>query len=197
MLTKLAATLLMSLIAVSGLRAEPNPELQQLESNNAQLSSQEMINELAEKKLDLENQQASERLGADKEMAAKRYDAERQMVHDLAWNSWVLFAIAMALFCYLRDKRRHETIRVMIEKGVPVTPELLDNLRKKRSPRPAYDPRGYLFWGIILTLVATAWMIVCPWGAGRSAAWIVLAVGVANLILWFIDKAHSNGGQSK
>ncbi len=195
LLMKLAATLLLSLIAVSRLHAEPNSELQQLESNNVQLSS--LQTELIEKKLDLENQQASERIRAEKEMAAKRYDAQRNMVHDLAWNSWVLFAIAILFFCYLRDKRRHETIRVMIEKGVPVTPELLDGLRKKRSPRPAYDPHGYLCWGITLTLVGVALMMIFKWDAGRAAAWIVLAIGVANLILWFVDRSFSSGGQSK
>jgi hypothetical protein len=120
------------------------------------------------------------------------------IIHDLAWNSWVVLVIAIFFFGYLKDKRRHETIRLMIEKGTPMTPELLDGLRKKsRLGRSTYDPNGYLCRGIVGTLVAIALMISFQWGAGRFAGWIVLAVGVAHLILWVIERAHSNGGPSK
>jgi len=147
---------------------------------------------------------ASEKTGLDNEkhMDNSRSDNHRSLVHYLSWDSWVIFAIVFGVaglyVTNLRDKRRHETIRLMIEKGTPVTPELLDGLRKKSSSgAKAHDPHGYLCWGITEVLVAIALFIVFPYGAGRTAAWIVLAVGVANLILWFIDRAHSNGGQSK
>src|SRR6185312_15030247 len=115
---------------------------------------------------------------------------------------WVVFAIVFGVgglwLDNLRDKRRHETIRVMIEKGTPVTPDLLDGLRKKsRFGKHTYDPQGYLCWGITEVLVAVALLLAYSSGGAHTAGWIVLAVGAANLILWFIDRAHSNGRQTK
>jgi hypothetical protein len=132
-------------------------------------------------------------------MVNNRVDSHKMIVHDLAWNSWVLFAISIYFFGYLKDRRRHETIRMMIEKGTPITPEILDGLRKKsRFGARAYDPQGYLCWGITEVLVGIGLMIAFPHNGGAHAAgWIVLAVGIANLVLWFIDRAHSNGSQSK
>jgi hypothetical protein len=34
-------------------------------------------------------------------------------------------------------------------------------------------------------------------GGASKAAWIVLMVGVANLLLWCIDKLFGNSGQNK
>ena len=175
------------------------------------------LKDLEKTRLDKEKDVEKTRLDNDKDIEKTKLDNDKQVVinrddghkammqnltdvlHDLAWNSWVLFAISIFFFGYLRDRRRHETIRMMIEKGTPITPEVLDGLRKKpRLGARAYDPQGYLCWGITEVLVAAGLMIAFPHVAGaRGAAWIVLAVGVANLILWVIDRANSNSGQSK
>jgi len=169
--------------------------------NEKQTERAKMDNEkeLARAKMDNEKELESAKLDNDKQVAINRTDSGKMMVHDLAWNSWVLFAISIFFFGYLKDKRRHDTIRLMIEKGTPITPEVLDGLRKKpRLGARAYDPQGYLCWGVTEVLVAGGLMIAFPYVAGaRAAAWIVLAVGVANLILWLIDRAHSNGRQTK
>lgn len=190
-LNKLAAALLLGFLAISPLKAQNTPSVE-AETNVAAKSSPEIEKE----KLQLDKELARDRLNAEKEMAANKNDAQRMMVHDIAWNSWVIFVIAIFFFGYLRDKRRHETIRLMVEKGTPLTPELLEGLRKKRSNRASYDQRGYLCWGVTEILVGGALIVVFHGGA-RMAGWIVLAVGIANLILWFIDKKYSNGGQSK
>jgi len=182
-------------------KLEADKDLEKTRMDNAKdLENTRMDNEkdLEKTRMDNEKDLEKTRLDNEKQMANSRSDNHRSIVHDLAWNSWVLFVVAIFFFGYLRDKRRHETIRLMVEKGTPITPELLDGLRKRsRFGARSYDPQGYLCWGITETLVAIALMIAFPYGGGRTAGWIVLAVGLANLILWVIDRAHSNGGQSK
>jgi len=204
-LNKFAAAALLSLLAISPLLAQNTTPIE-VDTNKTAAASEavqkqklEIDKDLEKTRMDNEKDLEKTRLDNEKQMANSRSDNHRSIVHDLAWNSWVIFVIAIFFFGNLKDKRRHETIRLMIEKGTPMTPELLDGLRKKsRLGRSAYDPNGYLCWGITETLVAIALMISLHHvEGGRIAGWIVLAVGVANLILWFIDRAHSNGGQSK
>ena len=144
--------------------------------------------DLERMRMDNEKDIEKTRLDNEKSMVNNKSDNHRLIVHDLAWNSWVLFVIAIFFFGYLRDRRRHETIRLMIEKGTPLTPELLDGLRKKSrmTVRTAYDPHGYLCWGVTLVAVGLGLLFV-----SRPAAAIVGAVGVANLILWGIDRVNS------
>ena len=210
---KLAAGVLLGLLVISPVPAQnaapieagtnnssyseslqkPNPD------TNVERTRIDALKDLEKTRMDNEKDIQKTRLDNDKSMVNSRVDAHKMIIHDLAWNSWVLFAISIFFFGYLRDRRRHETIRLMVEKGTPLTPEILDGLRKKpRLGGRAYDPQGYLCWGITEVLVGIGLMIAFPHNGGAHAAgWIVLAVGIANLILWFIDRAHSNGGQSK
>jgi hypothetical protein len=214
LLNKCAVAVMLTFLAISSLTAQntapieadtnrtaPNSggaEILWKPSETIQKQKLEIDKDLEKTRLDNQKDLEKTRLDNEKAMANSRSDAHRLIVHDLAWNSWVIFAIAIFFFGYLKDKRRHETIRMMIEKGTPMTPELLDGLRKKpRLGVRGYDPQGYLCWGITEVLVAIALMICFHSGGGRIAGWIVLAVGVANLILWCIERAHSNGGQSK
>jgi hypothetical protein len=191
-LNKLAAAALLSFLAVSPLLAQTTAPIGDTNRTTAYSEA------VQQQKLESDRQLASDQIMAQRQIATSKMDNHRLIIHDLAWNSWVLFVIAIFFFGYLKDKRRHETIRLMIEKGTPVTPEILDGLRKKsRLGARTYDPQGHLCWGITEVFVAVALMISFQAGAGRTAAWIVLAVGVANLILWFIGRAHSSGGQSK
>ena len=48
-----------------------------------------------------------------------------------------------------------ETVRLMLEKGAPVTPEIITALKSKDRARTGVDPFGYLAWGLILTAVAS------------------------------------------
>jgi hypothetical protein len=215
MLSKLAATALLCFLAISPMLAQNTTPVEGDTNQSAAYSEavqkQKLINDkdlektrmdnekdLEKTRLDIDKDLQKTRLDNEKSMANSRSDNHRSIVHDLAWNSWIILVIAIFFFGYLKDKRRHETIRLMVEKGTSITPEVLDGLRKKpRGARAGYDPNGYLCWGITEVLVAIALMICFHSGGGRIAGWIVLAVGVANLILWLIDRAHSNRGQSK
>jgi len=173
-------------------------------SNLLETQKLQLEKEADAQRMQLEKDLESDRLNQQKEIAKARYDSEKDMVHDLAWNSWVIFVIAMFFFEYLKNKRRHETIRLMIQKGTPITPELLAALGKKSSLRlganvnTSIDPCGYLRWGITLTLVGFALLVAIHGGGGFVlAGWILLAVGVADLILWFIDRSASKNDQAK
>ena len=215
--SKLAAGLLLGFLAISPLSAQNSNSIEadtnhttealrysealqkQKIQNDRDLERTRIDNErnLQRTRLDNERDLEKTRLDNEKQMANSRSDNHRSMVHDLAWNSWVILVIAFFFFGYLRDKRRQETIRLMVEKETPLTPELLDGLRKKRQ-RAAYDSQGYLCWGVTYDVCGHC-LDDCVSVRSRAytAGWIVLAVGVANLILWFIERAYSNGGQSK
>jgi hypothetical protein len=209
---QLAAMMVLGVLAVSPvlaqnaapLEARTNTATSQKPGLDKDLEKTRIDNEKDLEKTRLDNQKDIEKTRLDNEMqmANSRSDNRRSMVHDLSWNSWVVFAIVFGIAgLYVsneRDKRRQETIRLMIEKGAPITPEVLDGLRKRsRLGARSYDLRGYLSWGITEVLVGIAIICLVDSRGGRIAGWIVLAVGAANLILWFIDRAHSNGGQSK
>lgn len=114
-------------------------------------------------------------------------------------RSWVLvplefyvlpvFIIAVVLtFRHLRIRTLHKTLRAMIEKGIPVTPELVAALK------PSGDPRGqrmcYLLPGLICSAVGIGLLI----NAGKSGL-IPLLIGVAFLICWQVDKRSTKANQ--
>src|SRR5215471_13410639 len=101
-LRKFIAILSLSVLGFAALPAQTNfPEA-------AELSAKDSV-EIAKKKLELE-----------KDITVNRDDARKMMVHDLAWNSWVLFAIAALYFGHLKARMRFDVIRQMVEKGVPL-----------------------------------------------------------------------------
>ena len=132
-----------------------------------------------------------QKLDIEKQITLNQQDAVKMMVHDLAWNSWVLFAVAAVWFGHLKARMRHETIRQMVDKGVPITPEVLQELksRLRSGTRSSYDRHGYLFWGVILLAVGIGVLMV-----SGKAGWIVLLIGVAELILWAVDQASQKNG---
>ena len=104
-------------------------------------------------------------------------------------------------FKHRRNKMAHETLLAMIEKGVPVTPELIAQLRNKpsgSSNRPGQQlgrsRHRHLLPGLVLTGVGTALLISNP-GFHNSGGWIVLFIGVAFLIVWFVERRDKNNDQ--
>jgi hypothetical protein len=107
-----------------------------------------------------------------------------------------------------RNKMVHETLRAMIEKGMPVTPELLAGLREahfsgeypsdKQSPGDPFGqvfsrrqrPRNrHLLPGLILTgfglgLIVTQSHFVRP-------GLIILLVGLSFLIVWWVERKQN------
>ena len=148
------------------------------QTNDSDEPSTKSLVELEKKKIENE-----------KDIAESRIDAQRLMVHDLAWNSWVLFAIAALVFGSVKNKRRHETIRLMVEKGTPLSPEVLGALqgRSRLRVRANYDKQGYLSWGLTLVAVGVGLLII-----SGKVGWIVLLIGVVDLILWAMDRGSSN-----
>jgi hypothetical protein len=115
-----------------------------------------------------------------------------------AYRSWHLFpwgiyaipvaVVAVALFFkHRRTRMMHETLRMMFEKGVPVTPELVAALKSQCDGRG----RGmcYLLPGLIFSAVGIGLLI----NAGRGGL-IPLLVGVAFLVAWQVEKRSTDGG---
>jgi hypothetical protein len=110
-------------------------------------------------------------------------------------------------FRHRRNKMMQETMLALIEKGVPITPELLAQLRITPSrssnmlgQQPGQSRHGRLLGGLIFTGVGTALLItnrggnVGTVGAGRAGL-IVLFIGVAFLIVWFVERKDRNNNQ--
>jgi hypothetical protein len=102
----------------------------------------------------------------------------------------------VAYFRARKQKQLHETLRAMIEKGVPIPPELL------RSPTPAGDaseaerddPRTALRQGLFLVALGAGicvWLLIessDSWGLG----FIPFLIGLAFLAEWRLEKRNSS-----
>jgi Flp pilus assembly protein TadB len=102
-------------------------------------------------------------------------------------------------FGHRRSRMLHETLRAMVDKGVPITPELIAQLKggsfKGGSSKGSKTGglRSGLLPGLVLTGVGTALLITGP---GHSTwGWIVLFIGVAFLIVWFVERKNQNNVQ--
>ncbi len=95
----------------------------------------------------------------------------------------IVTIIAMGLYAIdRRSKRLHETLRAMIDKGVPIPPEFLGT----KSWRPSNDLRIGLFWvglGIGFTII------------GGKVGFILLFMGLAFLIIWLVERKNKSGDQ--
>jgi hypothetical protein len=114
----------------------------------------------------------------------------------------------MAIMFYTihrRNKLVHENLRAMLEKGIPITPELVDSLKGKHSgafnqipftdgyPFPKPSRSRHLLPGLILTGVGAALMINGRHFGGGEL--IVLFIGLAFLIVWFVERRDRNNDQ--
>lgn len=116
---------------------------------------------------------------------------------------FVMVVAVIAIVFYFkhhRNKMMHETMLAMIEKGVPITPEMLAQLQSRPSRfsnQTGQSRNRRLLPGLILTGVGTALLITNPGenlGAGK-AGWIVLFMGVAFLIVWLVERKDKNNEQ--
>ncbi len=110
--------------------------------------------------------------------------------------------VGMALFFkYRKDRLTHDTVRAMVEKGVPITPELIGQLVKK-DPEASKLPNQsrHLLPGLIMVAVGAALLISDHMGLGipglpGAGGWIILFVGVAFLIVWLVERNNKNDAQ--
>jgi len=115
----------------------------------------------------------------------------------------------MAIMFYTihrRNKLVHENLRAMIEKGMPITPELMDSLKGKHSsvfeqllstggrPLVKSSCSRHLLPGLIFTGAGAALMINEHSFSGPGL--IVLFIGIAFLIVWLVERMDRNNGQS-
>ncbi len=109
----------------------------------------------------------------------------------------VVAIVALAgYFAHRRTKLAHETIRAMIEKGMPVTPELVAELRSKRPPGIAQNltRKSGLFPGLVLAGIGAA-LLIAGHGGDKKGGWIVLFIGVAFLVTWLVERQHQSNTQ--
>ncbi|MGD0059138.1 MAG: DUF6249 domain-containing protein [Verrucomicrobiia bacterium] len=109
----------------------------------------------------------------------------------------VVAIVALAgYFGHRRTKLAHETIRAMIEKGMPVTPELVAELRSRRPPGIAQNltRKSGLFPGLVLAGIGAA-LLIAGHGGDKKGGWIVLFIGVAFLVTWLVEWQHQKNTQ--
>jgi hypothetical protein len=99
----------------------------------------------------------------------------------------VLILAVILAFKHRRIRMMHDTLRAMIEKGMPVTPELVASLKPS-------DGRGHLMCYLLPGLICTAVGIGMMVNGGRAGL-IPLLIGVAFLIAWQVEKRNLKAGQ--
>ena len=103
----------------------------------------------------------------------------------------------MAIMFYTihrRNKLVHETIRAMVEKGIPMTPELIASVKPKGSAANfqvkldgGNTRTRHLLPGLILVGAGLGGMLIdVRW------ALIILLVGIAFLIVWLVERKQNN-----
>lgn len=97
--------------------------------------------------------------------------------------------ILVSLIVILIDARtkrlRNEIIRIALEKGVPVPPELLDP--RERAPRPRDDRRtGFIF--IAISLGIFTFLALSGLSKFAYVAAIPGCIGIALLLNWSLDR---------
>ena len=97
-------------------------------------------------------------------------------------------------FKHRRNKMAYETLHAMIEKGMPITPELVAEVRSKgRGTAGGGRARSGLLPGLVLAGVGTA-LLISDHGQSKGG-WIVLFIGIAFLIVWYAERKNQNSGQ--
>jgi hypothetical protein len=99
-------------------------------------------------------------------------------------GGWIVPVAVVAIIFYTIHRRNlmtHETLRAMIDKGIPLTPEVIASIK----PRIAVSDRSRrdLRSGIILTAIGVGLLLF----VGKPG-YIVLFLGVAFLVLSAIDR---------
>lgn len=142
-------------------------------------------------------------------------DKNEPMLHDLVFTAlpmllpimaslapFIMVIAVIAIVFYFRHRRNkmmHETMLALIEKGVPITPELLAQLQIKPSrfsDQPGQSRNRLLLPGLMFTGVGIGLLInyFRKWG-DCGAGWILLFIGVAFLIVWLVERRDKNNVQ--
>jgi hypothetical protein len=106
---------------------------------------------------------------------------------------FVFLIITAFLFArYRRNRILHETLRVMIEKGVPIPPELIMPQGARVRLRTVSDLRN----GLILLAIG-AGLILVSHGKWSGTGLIVVFIGTAFLVTWFVERRENSKNATK
>jgi hypothetical protein len=104
--------------------------------------------------------------------------------------------VIVGLQLYFRHRKNivlHETLRTMVDKGVPIPPEMFKKTEEGSTERCKSDgkhPRNDLRTGVILTGMGTGIVML----AGKPG-YIILFMGVAFLVIALLEKKDKNNDQ--
>jgi hypothetical protein len=187
------AVIFLSAFALLPLRAQTNLSA---EAGVDSAASAEILpgdsDEVKIKKLEMQKDMEANRLDYERHMSDEKLDTTKGIIHDLVWGSWVLVVLALVAVGYFRNRMAQETLRLMIEKGQPLTPELVIAIKSKNRSRGAHDPQGYLALGGLIAGVGAGLLLI-----HQKAGWVVLLIGAAYLVLWLVERGFSRNGQLK
>ena len=105
-----------------------------------------------------------------------------------------------------RNKLMHDNLRAMIEKGMPITPELVNSMRcdpasvfnrlLPAGARPGVKPSRtrHLLPALVFIGVGAALMTTQHWFGGPGL--IVFFIGIAFLIVWLVERMDKDNRQS-
>jgi hypothetical protein len=114
----------------------------------------------------------------------------------------VVIIVTVFYFRHRQNKMMHDTVRAMVERGIPVTPELLEGLNARNAKADVESgwnnrrPRNrHLLPGLLLTGVGLALTGAHPSHAGTGGL-IILFIGIAFLIVWLVERKQ-NGSEER
>jgi hypothetical protein len=118
---------------------------------------------------------------------SKGFDIVPIVAIPVVFGSGVTIVAIVLNFNHRRNKMLHETLRAMIDKGMPITPELMADLKTKETKT---QPRNDFRSGLILTGVGIGLVMFIG-----KVGWIVLFIGLAFLIASLVEKRNKNDEQ--
>jgi hypothetical protein len=101
---------------------------------------------------------------------------------------FLFILVFAAIYAYSRHRKNvmlHETLRAMVEKGVPIPPDLLARPAARMPRQKSYnDLRG----GLVMLGIGVGVVVL----AGK-VGFISIFIGVALLLVWFIERKNNGG----
>jgi hypothetical protein len=113
----------------------------------------------------------------------------------------LLFVVALVtvilLFQHRRNTMLHRTLAIMIEKGVPIPPELLQSPESVKPKRSDLH-RGLVACGVGIGLILFLWIQGGGLIVGRhvgglwAVGFIPLFIGIGHLVAWKLEQRKPN-----
>lgn len=86
-------------------------------------------------------------------------------------------------------KERQETLRLAIEKGVPVPPELVEASAAASEPRPAKDLRSGILQMFIGVGVGVLLYFVAPFRNTWAVGAMIAIFGLGHIVVWAVTRS--------